>query len=54
MEGLIRVELEGEHRLHILYLNPKADYGKVDCFLAEARRLKLNLGFVGNEAPSTK
>jgi hypothetical protein len=44
--------MEGEHRLHIRYLNPNADYAKVDCFVAEARRLRLDLGFVGNEAPS--
>src|SRR5947209_2509668 len=50
----IRVEMEGERRLHILYINPKTDYAKVDCFLAEARRLRLDLGFVGNEAPSSK
>jgi hypothetical protein len=52
LEGQIRVEMEGEHRLHIRYLNPNAGYAKVDCFIAEARRLKLDLGFVGNEAPS--
>lgn len=51
LEGQIRVEMEGERRLHIRYLNPNADYAKVDCFIAEARRLRLDLGFVGNEAP---
>jgi hypothetical protein len=46
--------MEGGRRLHILYIDPKADYAKVDCFLADARRLRLDLGFVGNEAPSPK
>jgi hypothetical protein len=49
----IRVDMEGERRLHIRYLNPNADYAKVDCFIAEARRVRLDLGFVGNEAPSS-
>jgi hypothetical protein len=44
--------MEGERRVHVRYLNPNADYAKVDCFLVEARRLRLNLGFVGNEALS--
>ena len=52
LEGLIRVEVMGEDRLHIRYLNPTADYSKVVCFIAEARRLGLDLGFVGNEASS--
>lgn len=52
LEGQIRVKIEGERRLHILYLNPNAGYAKVDCFIAEARRLGLDLGFVGKEAPS--
>ena len=50
MEGHIRVEVEGERELRIRYLDPNVDYSKFDCFLADARRLRMNLGFVGNEA----
>jgi hypothetical protein len=51
LSGQIRVETEGERRLHVRYLNPNADYAKVDCFIAETHRLGLDLGFVGNEGP---
>jgi hypothetical protein len=53
LEGQIRVEVEGERQLHIRYLNPNVDYTRFDCFLVEVRRLRLNLGIVGNEAPPT-
>ena len=52
LEGQLRVEVVDEHVARIRYLHPKADYTKMDCFLAEARRLRLDLGFVGNEATS--
>jgi hypothetical protein len=53
LEGLIRIDAEGERRFRISYIDPNADYEMVDCFLAEAKRLRLDLGFVGNEAVST-
>jgi hypothetical protein len=53
LEGQMRVEVERERRARIRYLDPNTDYTKVDCFLADARRLRLELGAVGNEAPST-
>ena len=46
------MDVEGERRHHVRYLSPDAHYEKVDCFITEARRLRMDLGFVGNEAPS--
>ena len=48
LEGQLRLEPDGDRLL--LHLAPTADYERVDCFLKEARRLRVNLGFVGNEA----
>jgi hypothetical protein len=50
MDGHIRLHRLGERQFRIEYLDPNSDYAKVDCFLAEAKRLRIDLGFVGNEA----
>ena len=50
MKGHIRLQKEGEKQFRIVYLDPNSDYAKVDCVLAEAKRLRIDLGFVGNEA----
>ena len=48
--GKLRVEQSGEREFKIVYLNPDTDYEKLDCFLAEAKRLRVHLRFTGNEA----
>jgi hypothetical protein len=53
MDGHIQLEKEGERQFRIAYLDPNSDYGKMDCVLGEARRLRISLGFVGNEAIRT-
>lgn len=50
LEGEMRVEQRGERAFMIVYLHPDADYDKVACFLEQADRLGLDLGFVGNQA----
>ena len=50
MDGHIQLQRLGEREFRIEYLDPNSDYAKVDCFLAEVRRLRIGLGFVGNEA----
>ena len=54
MDGHIRLQKKGERQFRVVYLDPNSDYAKVDCFLGEARRLRINLGFVGNEAIRTE
>lgn len=40
--------------LTIARLDPNVEYQRFDCFLAEVRTLRLNLGIVGNEDPTTR
>ena len=53
MDGHIRLQEVSERQFRVTYLDPNSDYAKVDCFLGEARRLRIKLGFVGNEAIRT-
>ena len=50
LEGNMRLEPQGQNRFRIAHLDPDTDYEKLDCFIREAQRLRVDLGFVGNEA----
>ena len=54
LAGRVDFQLVGERRLHIARLDPNAEYTEVDCLLSELRQSDVNLGIVGNEAPSAE
>ena len=49
LHGMVRLDPLGGRLYRVAYVNPATPYEKVDCLLDGARRLRVDLGFVGNE-----
>jgi len=50
LQGQMEAELLEGRRLTIHRLDADADFVKFDCFLGEVKRMRLDLGIVGQEA----
>ena len=53
LDGQLVAQVAGRD-LTIARLNPNVEYQRFDCLLAEVKRMRLNLGIVGNEAPDSR